>query len=284
MELTCRYETVQCLNFTTNLFSDCFKCQVEDVDIKINSQITVDTSTAKIKDIVRFELTNSKLELIPIKIFEVFTHLIFLYLPNNTGLYEIKKGYFKNAARLIQFWAWDNEISILNNYGFDGAPNLQSIGVHACKIKTIHENAFRGLAKLEIIYMWDNLVTTLHSNTFKDNLLLRELWMKNNKIKTLSYETFKNLKKLKIVIFTDNICINDLFTNDNSRLEQVLNKLCRDNTTNTSMDMEFKKSRMMEDKLRVQLLESKKEYKNLEKLCEQQLIKFKDFEKMHCAL
>lgn len=221
VQLNCVFSTAQCYNYTSNNWQDCSNCQIKDIDLSnVHTPVTSNSKeTLQDNEVERLEITQSTLKFIPSVIYEIFPKMVFLYVQSNEGLASVKKEFFRNAGKLIQFWAWGNIISSVDANVFQDAPNLQVLGLQSNSIIAVDKDAFKGLRKLEVLYMFNNMLKTLHRDTFKDNLLLREISLGSNKIKILSFSTFSHLSKTTTLKLDGNVCIDKIFNSIDDELK-----------------------------------------------------------------
>ena len=289
-DLKCNFKEEECYNFTTGNSKQCVTCIVKNevVNDKL-SNFDLSGNEKTLKDIIRIQIQSSNITNVPTNLIEVFPELQYIYIFENEGIKTLSPEILKNGDKLNQFWGYQNGLTEVLENTFQGAPNLEAIGLQSNKIRTIHKNAFTGLTKLEVLYFHENLVSDLDPDTFKDNLKLRFVSFAKNELVVVSYSTFSHLKKIHDLLLTDNVCINEAFHDVDGRLKGELDRLCNESTNSKEIEQNYQKllaklekSNHMRKVLEVELLKTKNEIYNLEKFCKTQVKKFDLFTKKNC--
>ncbi|KAG5681808.1 hypothetical protein PVAND_011216 [Polypedilum vanderplanki] len=176
---------------------------------QINTDTKILTETSQIRkryqsdEVEVFKILNwcngycvdrSNIQLLPIRINEIFPNLIAYY----ARFYEVrrlKKENFRNLRKLQYLDLFDN------------------------LIETIDEDAFEDLVELKNLFLTNNRISFLHTNQFKNNLKVIELNFYMNQITSVTQQHFGHLINLRI--FT--LCNNNLTELDPNMFDTLIN-------------------------------------------------------------
>lgn len=256
--------------------------------------------------VVKIKIKNSKLRMLPRKLFKNAPKLETLEMPF-VGLTLLPAKSFESAENLRELDLHGNKLKRLPYFCFNGASNLKTLDLSSNSISNIHEKAFATLAKLEQLVLDNNDISKLHDEIFhpleglkylhldrnqitiipstmfiKSHSNLNKIFLNENRIEEISPYAFDELVALRYLMLTGNGCVNRDFVNHkvarNVGIKFEL-RLCIKHFNKVIVDeVDFPSSRQLKDLLEKQIMciyEKKQLDKELSKTVDE-IIKFSD--------
>ena len=109
-------------------------------------------------------------------------------------------------------------------------PNLLSMSIWFCKLRSVSNTTFKNLKSLIRLAMNVNFLESFDDGTFADLVNLKYLYIDYNRLHTLDGNIFKPLTSLRALILYGNICINENFgAKDFPDAFEEITTICTDN-------------------------------------------------------
>lgn len=181
------------------------------------------------KNLVRIEVTNSKLEKIKKDNFNGL-NLEVLKLSKNR-LKFIDSDALEGQQSLTKISLDRNKIENLPDEIFSYTTQLETLRLENNNLKVLSENLLQNLPNLKEFVISDNKIKKITAETFKNNKNLETLDVSNNKLKFIESQILVGLKNLKKINFGENECLKNLDENENYErddLERMFETLCSD--------------------------------------------------------
>lgn len=172
------------------------------------------------------------------------------YLYINNAINNIPKDALRSFTKLKNIGFTSNEIEILHNETLEN-PNLESLKIIYCEVKTIESGAFSKLPNLRKIELVGNKLTVIQKNVFS-NLEINFLKLSVNQIWKIEKNSFANLSNLEYLgldynnltefnvpdIVTNSPKLNKLFL-DNNKFSKITNKMFKGLLNLEILDLSF---------------------------------------------
>lgn len=192
---------------------------------------------------------NTRIEYLPINIYELFPNLI-AFKAINCSVKSLSIENFRNLLALELLALDNNEIEGLPPGVFRDLGSLEILNLSYNKIKFIDRDTFESLNDLTELYLTKNLITSMEfkldsllelrefsvrnnsisylpMNCFAHNTRMKRIWLDWNEIQEIPHRVFEPLRKLEFLNLRNNSCIHDIYrVGEFKDMINVLEKKC----------------------------------------------------------
>lgn len=187
--------------------------------------------------VLKIRIKNSRLRMLPNKLFKSAPQLETLEMPN-VGLRMLNAKSFESAENLKELDLHGNNLKRLDDSCFSHASILETLDLSSNSISNIHGRAFEALSKLEKLVLDNNDISKLHDEVFypleglkylhldrnqitiipstmfiKSHSNLNKIFLNENRIREISPYAFDELDGLRYLMLTGNKCVSRDFVN-----------------------------------------------------------------------